>query len=148
MLAQGYAEKVGKRVVDPHQQEREENDGRLPVSAAHIGKINQQGEGKGYVKQCVNAESQVLECVRIFPVQLADAEQESRQECQQIAFSSAGEIVQKAGTEKQAAAEEAQRSVDADADESCYVCKFKYPDEVDDKKKNIETKRIKEYARR
>ena len=44
--AQGDADKVGKRVIESHQQEREENDIRLPVSAAHIREIHQQGEGE------------------------------------------------------------------------------------------------------
>ena len=139
--------KVGERVVQPHQQEREENDVRLPFPVAQVGEIHQQREGEGEVCHGEKTECQVLESMGVLPVKLPNAEDGHRHHENQIPLPVARVIVHEARREQQAPAHDAHRAVEGHLHPLRQVGELQDANDIDGKKQDKETDRVYENTR-
>ena len=148
VLPELSAHKVGKRVVEPHEQEGVKDNIRLPRPVAHIREIHQQRKRQREIRQYIVTERQVLESVRVLPVQFPNREGEHRCHKEKITVLIPPVIMQETRRKQQHPAHEAHRAVHPHLQPFCQPGKLQYPQHVNDKKKGKETQRVHENTRR
>ena len=121
---------------------------RLPRPVAHIREIHQQRKWQREIRQHIVTERQVLESVRVLPVQFPNREGEHRCHKEKITVLIPPVIVQETRRKQQHPAHEAHRAVHPHLQPFCQPGKLQYPQHVNDKKKGKETQRVHEDTRR